>query len=265
MSFPRPVRRSLGEVGSRESRKKFMNQKNQLSNVLNNWFDVAGDIDFSITLLQNIPEISSFIDQNPWAIPSMLVILPMLLVWRKLALDKLHPLLSQFENLPESSQKIIAKSERFHKAFAQVFEALVKECDSEKGKIYENFIGNLMLNAEDEEDTTYYSKLILVLLNIQPDEYEVFLSFFGDLQERYPLLGRREDYIDDSVINERVWGMHVLDLDRLFDKYDKESLTEILNSLHSFRLIRITDTTYDGVTKVQGKTKFSDLFYKYLK
>ncbi len=169
----------------------------------------------------------------------------LLSVWRELAEDRGKELLEFIEAHKEEFVSDIVATPEFRAAFLNVWEMHIRESAESKRARLRNFL--LSLGSGKEIPSDVHTKIYSIVEQMTDKEAEIFGVIFRNCNR--PQF--REMHINSTSFPD-------------LNRYSEVELKDAWHSLHSYRLINITDATIGNIMAVQQITPFGELFYDYV-
>lgn len=169
----------------------------------------------------------------------------LLATFRELAEDRGRELLVFIEENQEKFVDRVVKSPNFIAVFLNVWEMHIRETAESKRARLRNFLLSVGCAKPIPEDI--HTKIYSVVEQMTDKEAEIFGVIFRNCNRQQ----FREMHINSTSFPE-------------LSKYEETELKDAWHSLHSYRLINITDATMGNIMAVQQITPFGELFYDFV-
>jgi len=192
--------------------------------------------------------IASLVVVNPiWGI-LFISAMGIIRAWGDFGQARINELVKFIDEHKEEFVADILKTPKFKSVFLNVLERHMKETMEEKRKILRSYLLNVGKGINKDFD--YHTKILLVVDQITLDEIAVLNILYKKAKNQ----------------SQKLDNLH-LNLTRIpeLEKYNQDYLRDILNTLHAFRLITVTEATVGAVMVLKQITNFGVKFLEFIK
>lgn len=164
----------------------------------------------------------------------------------------------------------VIDTDKFKSVLLNVLERHLRETSEEKRKLLRKYLLNVGKGIRSEYN--YHTKLIWVLDQITPEEFEVISIWRGRLQYAYIT---RNAHVNENNVEEHIRDMNVGQVNFAFDdrspKFTPKELQALLRILGNYGLIEVRDASpviFDKESTtlhVEGITEFGRMFLEFTK